>query len=489
MTTSFGDSTGRVYGAPEVRPVGVREHIDAARTRLLGPNRERMLIGLVVYTLWALLLVRSIFGGQTSRAVLLVLPLVLLAANARPRLAILTIIPAAAFGSVVLSSWLGFRAYALVVAVAGLGVVTRRWRVLPAFHGTLLLLVVTVVGSAFTNEALAGTLSVRALALYTAMALLVMASAAMIRPQIDHVLLAIAITGAAVGWVVIAGWFRMSDLTRSGALLRVFALGLNPNFLGVIVALGALAAVGLAVERRTWWYAVLAVPGVLALPNLKSRTALFLLAAGLVAIVVSLPGRRRRRLAIALFVLAMVWVLNASFVDDIYRAVLGARADLDLTGTDDFRRGVASYAFDQGLRNPLTGIGYGQFPTAAGAQFPIVNPSAHNELLRYFAELGVIGLGLLVAVIVQVGMAVRRVPLRTTAGVVLGAYAVAMLTMEPVQSLPTSMGVMVLAGAVVGWAHTAPANAVVAPQGSGTAEPPTRRGRSHGLQRREPRDD
>lgn len=477
MTTSFGDSTGRVNGASEVRPVGVPEHIDAARTRLLGPNRERMLIGLVVYTLWALLLVRSIFGGQTSRSVLLVLPLVLLAANARPRLAIISVIPAAALGSVVLPSWLGFRAYALVVAVAGLGVVTRRWRVVPAFHGTLLLLVVTVVGSAFTNDAFAGELSQRSLALYTAMGLLVMASSAMIRPQIEHVLLTIAITGAAVAWVVTAGWFRIRDLSQSGAFLRVFALGLNPNYLGVIIALGMLAAVGLAVERRTWWYAVLAVPAVLALPNLKSRTALFLLAAGLMAIVVSLPGRRRRRLAIALFVLALVWVLNASFVDDIYRAVLGARADLDLTSNDDFRREVASYAFNLGIRNPLSGIGYGQFPTAAGARFTIVNPSAHNELLRYFAELGVLGLGLLVAVIVQVGMAVRRVPLRMTAGVVLGAFVMAMLSMEPVQSLPTSMGVMVLAGAVVGWAHTAPANAVVAPESSVAVEPPVRRGR------------
>jgi O-antigen ligase len=473
MTTSLGDSTGPFYGRPEVGPVGPIEHLGALWARHVGDNRQRMLVGVTVYAMWALLLVRAIFGGQTSRAVLLLLPLVLLAANARPRLALLASIPAATFGTVVLSSWLSFRAYALVVAGAGLGVVTRRWRVLPVFHATVGLLALTVVGSAFTNAAFAGTLSVRTPALYTAMGLAVMASAAMIRPRIDHVLLVIAATGAAVGWVVLVGWFRIDELTRPGALLRVFALGLNPNYLGVLVALGALAAVGLAVERRVWWFALLAVPCVLAMPNLKSRTALALLAVGLVAIVVSLPGRRRRRLAVGVGVLALVLLLDTSVVDDIYRSVLGARADLDLSGTDEFRRGVAVYAWEQGLDHPLAGLGYGQFPVVAGARFPIVNPSAHNEYLRYFAELGVVGLGLLVALVVQVGRAVRRVPLRTTSTVVLGMYVLAMFTMEPLQSLPTSMGVLVLAGAVVGWAHAdtpAHAGAVPAALADGAAD-------------------
>jgi O-antigen ligase len=457
MTTSFGDSTGRVYGAPEAQPVGVREHIDAARSRLLGPNRERMLIGLVVYTLWALLLVRAIFGGQTSRAVLLVLPLVLLAANRLPRAALLASIPAATFGNVVLSSWLSFRAYALIVAIAGLGVVTRRWRLLPLFHGTVLLLVVTVVGSAFTNEATVGGLSVRMLSLYTAMALLVMASAAMIRPQVDHVLLMIAATGAAVGLVVLAGWFRSGRSQGAGGILRVFALGLNPNSLGLLTALGAVAAIGIAVQRRNAWFAVLAVPSVLALPDLKSRTALLVMVAGLVWLAVTVPGRRRMRLVAIGTVAAVVMLVRPSIWSDIYRAALGARADLDLSRSDEFRSDVARFAFELGLDRPLTGVGFGQFPAVAGGRFAAVDPSAHNEFLRYFAELGVVGLGLLVALVVLVARATWRLEQRAAAGGVLALFALAMFTVEPLQNLPTTMGVAVLAGAVVG-AGSSPAS-------------------------------
>ena len=409
-----------------------------------------MLVGLSVYTIWAMLLARAIFVGQTSRAALLLSPVVLLAANAWPRLALLATIPAATFGVVVLSSWLSFRAYGLVVAVAGLGVVTRRWRVQPLFHGTVLLLVCIVMGSAYTTAEFAGTLSVRSPALYAATGLAVMASSAVIRPRIDHVLLMIAVAGATVAWVVLAGWFRLESMTRSGALQRVFALGLNPNYLGVLVALGAVAAVGVAVERKTGWFALLALPCVLALPSLKSRTALVLLAVGVVSIVLSLPGQRGRRLTVVASVLGLLFLLNTSFIDDIYRAVLGARADLDLSDSDEFRRGVASFAWEQGLAHPLVGLGYGQFPVTAGTEFPIANPSAHNEYLRTFAELGLLGLGSLLAVMVQVGRAARRAPMHTTATVILALYAVAMMTMEPLQSLPTSMGVFVLAGAVVG---------------------------------------
>jgi O-antigen ligase len=415
-----------------------------------------MFVGMSAYWLWALLVVRSLFGGQTSRALLLVLPVVLIVANRFARAAVLAAIPAAAFGSVVLASWLSFRAYALIAAVAALGVLTRRWSPVPRFHSAVALLVAMVVGSAYTNTATVGGLSIRTLALYTVAGFAMMASAAVIRPAIDQVLLAIAATGALVGWAVLAGWFRLGNRSAPGELLRVFALGLNPNYLGLLVSLGALAACGLAVERKSWWVALLALPCVLSLPSLKSRTALLVLALGAVTIVASLPGRRRRRIVFVFAALGLVWALNTTLVSDVYRSVLGARADLNLAASDGLRRDVASFAFNQGLSHPLVGLGYGQFPAAAGTRFLVANPSAHDEYLRYFSELGVVGLGLLIAVVAEVGLALRRVAFRTTAGTVLAMYAVAMAAMEPLQSLPTSMGVMVLAGSVVGCSRPSP---------------------------------
>jgi hypothetical protein len=69
-------------------------------------------------------------------------------------------------------------------------------------------------------------------------------------------------------------------------------------------------------------------------------------------------------------------------------------------------------------------------------------------------------------VMVQVGRAARRAPMRTTATVILALYAVAMFAMEPLQSLPTSMGMFVLAGAVVGRSQDGPVGAADEPDRS-----------------------
>jgi hypothetical protein len=424
----------------------------------LSAYRWRKLIGVLLYCIWAMLFVRAIFSGQTSRAALFALPCLLFAAAFRPQLAILAVVPAATFGTALLPGLLSFSGNVLVAAVAALGLLTGRWRTVPLFQGTVVLLTLTVFTSAYSSGELAGTLSVRSLALYTGMGLTVMASAVLIRPRVDHVLLAIAISGAAVGCVVLMGWFRIDELTNEGDLLRVFALGLNPNYIGVILAVSSLAAAGLALERRMWWCFGLLAPCLMALPILKSRTSLLLLVVGTAALIVAMPGRRLRRLAITAGLLSILFLLHSAVVEDIYRSVLGARADLDLSESDQFRRDLAVFALKQGFANPLAGIGYGQFPVAAHRSFQVGYPAVHNEYLRVFAELGGLGLCLLTAIIIQVGRAAQRVPMRATVSVLLATYGIAMLFMETLQSLPTSMGVLVLAGTVVGWSHNSRAS-------------------------------
>ena len=453
MTTSTPQPT-------QSTPTGSKSKFDQWRYRLtrswehrFSPVRPRVIAGLGAYSLWGLLLARSMFGGEMSRAILLMRPVVLLVAHLFPQAALLASIPAAAFGNVLMVPWLSLNAYALVVAVAGLGVVTRRWKLIMPFHGVVILLATTVVVSAFTNDAIVGGLSVRPSALYTAMGLSMMIAASLIRPRIDQVLLAIACTGALVGVTVLAGWFRQGDTPAEGQIQRVYALGLNPNYLGLLVAFGSIAGVAVGLERRQGRFVLLALPCLLAMPSLKSRTALLLVGVGFLWMLLRHSQRRLRDVIAVGLVFALVSIMYASLGTLVYRAVLGRRATVSLSSTDQFRRDVARFAFEQGLRHPVAGVGFGQFSELAGTRFAIAYPSAHNDFLRYFAELGGFGLGLLLTLIVLIARAARSAGAPRVATPMLAIMIVPMLLAETLSSLPTLMGPVILAGAVVGAAR------------------------------------
>ncbi len=416
-------------------------------------------LGIVAsYALWSAAVVYSIGSGNRARLLLLLLPLVLLVVHQVPRFVLVGMIPVATFGQVVLPELLSQRIYLLVIAVAGLGVVTRRWTMQPRFHMPVIALAVVVVLSAWLTDPSTSPYSFRSFAVLTSIGLLMCGAAALIRPTLEAVAVTLVATGALVSVVVLAGWFIDPRTAAESArvpveLRRVSALGLNPNYLALIIVVGAIAAVGLAFERRRFWILLAVIPCLGALPSLKSRGPLLLLLVGLIWVLVAAPGRRTRRVSIAALALGCVMLFRPTIWGEIYRSVLGGRADADLATPDQVRFDVARFAIELGFDNPLLGAGYGQFPVNAGTRFILAYPSAHNEYLHVFSELGLIGIGLMVIVMLRVGQAVRRCTLPVTAGAVLATYAVAMLSIDSLYSLPTSMGVLVLAGAVAGDAH------------------------------------
>lgn len=420
-----------------------------------SPGKLALLGG---YALWATTIVYSLSTGRIPRVFLLLLPAVVFVIHLVPRWAVIAAIPIATFGTVVLPAQLTQRSYLLLIGIAGLGVMTRRWDLRLRFHVPLVLLSLIVVVSAFLADGPANPYAFRNFAVLTAIGLLMSGAAALMRPPLTAVLYTLAAVGVAVALVVLVGWFEnplpAGDIPVADNLRRAYALGLNPNYLALVIVVGAIAAVGLALERQRYWMLLGTVPCLLSLPELKSRGPLVLIAFGVLWVVVSLRSRRWRRLAVVVGVLGLLMLFRPSVGQDLYRSVLGSRADLDLTRSDDFRLDVARFALDQGLDHPLLGVGYGQFPMTAGTQFAIAFPSAHNEYLHVFSELGFIGLALLILVILRVAQAARRCSIPVTSTAVLATYALAMLSMDTLYSLPTSMGVFVLAGAVVADSRT-----------------------------------
>ena len=162
------------------------------------------------------------------------------------------------------------------------------------------------------------------------------------------------------------------------------------NGLGALMAIGAAVSVALALERRRLaWAAPLAVllPA-LALTN--SRGAWGALAAGAaVAVAVAL----RRRLVAAAVIVVAAAALTVLLVDT--PASMGDRADYWHVA-----RSVVS-------AHPLAGTGAGTF-VAEYARTPPAH-DAHSFYLQAFAELGVVGLLLAVALVaVPLGLAVWR---------------------------------------------------------------------------------
>jgi hypothetical protein len=410
---------------------------------------------MTVYGLWSLLVVRTAFAGTQARLVLLLTPVVVLAIMRAPKLAMLATIPAATFGTVVLPSLLSYRAYVLVIAVAGLGLIGRKWRLWLPFHLPLVLLGVVTLFSAATIETADIPYSVRLFAILTVIGLMTCGAAALIRPSLVAVAGAVTVTGVLVAVSVLAGWFAIADRKPVNVVIpddlrRAYALGLNPNYLGIIIVLGAVASVGLAVELRRPWLVAAAVPCAMALSEVRSRGAFALVLIGVTWVLLASPIRRGRRVVLSAIIVGGVLLFAPSAPADLYRSVVGGRADLDLSGSDQARVSAATYAIEQGLAHPLLGLGYGRFQVTAGAHFSLGQLGNHNEYLRHFSELGFVGLALFLVVIVQVGRAVRACEMPITAGAVLMTYAGAMLTADTLMSLPTSMGVLVLSGAVVG---------------------------------------
>jgi O-antigen ligase len=241
---------------------------------------------------------------------------------------------------------------------------------------------------------------------------------------LDEVPVAAAQIGASV---VVAGDVRW---------LRAYGLMPHPNALGGFFVVGLLAAAGLLLaERRGLRLLALAVIpfGMAGLLLTFSRAAWVALAVGAFAVAPLVLARWRwtargqlpRHLSYLLAGAALALAVGAVFFVQ-FRPLLAARAgsgteSVELRSVSD-RLVFTSFAYRAISEAPLLGVGAGNFPWRASyylleTDFDLRGDNVHHVLLSAFAELGVVGYGLVaIALVLGVETALRAMKASARAG-------------------------------------------------------------------------
>ncbi|NWF24842.1 O-antigen ligase family protein [Streptomyces sp. PKU-EA00015] len=245
----------------------------------------------------------------------------------------------------------------------------------------------------------------------------VLAASAVVHPSPRSVACCVAGTGAcAAGYLLIGGEYVADRLT---------GLGLNSNYLGAMLALALVAAVGLARLDRSWAWLLPALACALALLETRSRGAFLMAAAGLACVL--LVGRpMRQKVVITLTVLAVAMALPGTF-DAVEDNLMGKRSSTELTANTEVRMEAALLALRVALDHPIRGIGYGGFPSYAHSPSALsIYINTHNDYLRLAAEAGVVTLALFLALL-WLGLCRRHAPDRVVLQSLCAAYAVGLL--------------------------------------------------------------
>jgi len=244
--------------------------------------------------------------------------------------------------------------------------------------------------------------------------LAVAASAISAPPDPSVVAKTIAIAGAVVAGVIVVG----------GALAagRLVGAGLNANYLGVMLALPCVAAVGLAWQAKQPAWLVAAAPGAVALVQTQSRGALVAIAAGLGYLVLRNRSWRQRAL-----VVGSAALLSVLFGDVLIDLLLGGRSATELDANNTIREEVLRLTVQVAVEHPLRGIGYGMFPPYAAAAPQIgIFINTHNEYARLACEAGAPAAALFV-VLVVLAMRGRRVDGEGVLRAIVVVYATSLL--------------------------------------------------------------
>ena len=293
----------------------------------------------------------------------------------------------------------------IISAVWVIGLVQGRWRFTPAhvrllaFAGTLM---ISYVFSPDGHDV--GPFASGFFGMLQGVGLA--CAALSVRLRITSIVVAIGITSVAASLFVVTGGFGGSGVVEYdfGAYTRVIAFGLNSNSLGTISAVAVAAVVGLALDKRRQLLLVGAIPSILILPDLKSRSSIGLILVGVLVAVVIRIGLRKVVAVIAAIV--VFFMFTGSTLAPLYQQALGARANSDLSSTDSYRAAVIPLALELGFSHPLVGIGDGNFQRYASDSPEIgIALNTHNEFTRLLAEFG---LPALIAFIVVLVPALRK---------------------------------------------------------------------------------
>jgi len=179
---------------------------------------------------------------------------------------------------------------------------------------------------------------------------------------------------------------------------RLTGLGLNPNYVGALLAVCLVASIGLVHVHRTWMWLLPAAACAIALVETRSRAAFLMAAAGLACLL--LAGRPLRyKVLAALAILALAEALPGT-IDSVGDGLTGSRTSTELTANTEVRKRAAGLALRIALEHPVTGIGYARFPEYARTSPNLgIYINTHNDYLRLAAETGTMTLALLVALL------------------------------------------------------------------------------------------
>ena len=205
-------------------------------------------------------------------------------------------------------------------------------------------------------------------------------------------------------------------------LVRTHATLDDPNALGAFLLLGLGLTLGRwrNVEKR-WPYALLVITGVLALCTTVSRASIaaaILIGASFVAFapaqLASVPKRVRStsRWFLLVTVLVAAASVGSRLVTEpsvtyaprspLHAVVQTLDPRVSLADALEHRTVWWSLALQLGCERPLTGVGLGRYPRLLSRHVGEAQhaENAHNLYMQLFAEAGIIGVGLFVAVIV-----------------------------------------------------------------------------------------
>lgn len=228
---------------------------------------------------------------------------------------------------------------------------------------------------------------------------------------------------------------------------RLQGFGLNPNYLGGLLALPTVVSFALAGLRRAPLWALPGAVTLAALIATQSRAALLGVLAGVVAAALPRGPRRGRPFLSPIVAVLAIPVVIASVTLD---AGGGARDAAELRRNNEARAQSAVLAVRLAAEHPLRGVGYGTFSgQAARSPEPGVHINTHNDYLRLAAEAGVVP-ALLLALLVR--RAVRRAGNtheRVLTGVVT-SFAVMLLFGNLLSNLAVSAPFWVCLGALLG---------------------------------------
>jgi O-antigen ligase len=264
-------------------------------------------------------------------------------------------------------------------------------------------------------------------------------------PHPRQVARVIALSGMlAAGYVLVRGGFDNG---------RLEGLGSNPNYLGFLLALPLVAAVGLIRYARNPRWLVPAAVCFIALFDTHSRGAFLAAAAGVALVFVQ--GRSWRFLALLMSVVvsaggaaAAVGMLR-SLARHIVNFGAGDRSITDLGLSNGLRARVAAFAVRVVVEHPLRGIGYAIFPSYAQRSPDFgVYLGTHNEYLRLAAEAGVLTL-VVFLVLLWMGMARRQAGDLAVLRAVVLAYMVILLFANPLARLIVSVPFWVALGCLL----------------------------------------